>query len=368
MKFTKGLFKTMQVADVHQKPLGDPDTSRLLGAALDRYRPDLVIFTGDQLKGYGLSYKGGRKKEKVLKAFESFLQPLVKRSTPFTVTFGNHDAQTGLSNKEQLEIYKTFPGFIKTDTFFDEGTGCIYIYDENGEKPLFTVVLMDTKGKEKGGYEGIGKGQLNWFMHTREQEERRWGSKAKAMVFQHIPLEEYYAVLHQVPFLTKGALWGHGQKKKRAYFLENQKEEESFYEAPCIPTTNSGAFAAYQKDGDVLAVFCGHDHKNNFVRPYMGIDLGYTPSCGFDEYGPGTNRGVRVIDLYHHQGEVTYQSHVLTYEQLLGSKVTRPVKNWFYNIIPTSKETAIQMLVRMIKRSIVLAGVLFLAWFIISKI
>ena len=43
----------MQVTDIHGIYKPNPDTSRLLNAVLDKVKPDLVIFTGDQIKGYG---------------------------------------------------------------------------------------------------------------------------------------------------------------------------------------------------------------------------------------------------------------------------------------------------------------------------
>ena len=50
------------------------------------------------------------------------------------------------------------------------------------------------------------------------------------------------------------------------------------------------------EQGDVVAMFFGHDHKNSFVVNHKGIDLSTTPGVGFSSYGD-INRGVRVIDL-----------------------------------------------------------------------
>lgn len=367
MKFNNDVFTMMHVTDIHQKPKSNSDTRKLLTQALEQEKPDLVIFTGDQLKGYGFSYWGKRKKEKVLQAFQTFLEPLVEQKIPFMVTFGNHDAQSGILNKDQLELYKTFPGFMPAEEYFDEGTGCIYVKDDKGS-PAFALYLMDTKGRlKKGGYQGIGKEQLSWFAKTRFKEKENYGKSIKAMVFQHIPLEEYYQVLHEVPFRVKNAFWGHGKKKGRAYVLKNIKEGENFQEAPSIPDINAGAFEVFKEDQNVLAVFCGHDHKNNFVRSYMGIDLGYTPSCGFDEYGPGIDRGVRMIKVCQKQEEITYQTYVKTFRELCGTQVQHPIKNWFYKMIPTSKETAIQMLIKLLKVGTLLAGFLLLLLYIVSK-
>ena len=58
MKFTKNKkFKIMQITDMQEIPAVSPDTMALLEAAVEAEKPDLVIYTGDQIKGYGVTYK-----------------------------------------------------------------------------------------------------------------------------------------------------------------------------------------------------------------------------------------------------------------------------------------------------------------------
>ena len=40
-----GSFKVMQIADLQEIPAISPDTLKLMNAALDREKPDLVVFT-----------------------------------------------------------------------------------------------------------------------------------------------------------------------------------------------------------------------------------------------------------------------------------------------------------------------------------
>lgn len=68
-----GLFKIMQITDMQEIPKISPDTMALLDAAIEDEKPDLVVYTGDQIKGYGVSI---REKGKNLRT------PLQKRSTP----------------------------------------------------------------------------------------------------------------------------------------------------------------------------------------------------------------------------------------------------------------------------------------------
>ena len=59
MKFNKnGKFKIMQITDIQEIYNVSPDTLKLLENAVEKEKPDLVIYTGDQIKGYGVTYKG----------------------------------------------------------------------------------------------------------------------------------------------------------------------------------------------------------------------------------------------------------------------------------------------------------------------
>ncbi|MFR3397364.1 MAG: hypothetical protein ACLTSU_07405 [Acutalibacteraceae bacterium] len=57
-----GTLKIMQITDMQEIPAISPDTLALLDAAVEAEHPDLVIYTGDQIKGYGVTYKGKTKK------------------------------------------------------------------------------------------------------------------------------------------------------------------------------------------------------------------------------------------------------------------------------------------------------------------
>ena len=82
-----GLFKIMQITDMQEIPKVSPDTMALLDAAIEDEKPDLVVYTGDQIKGYGVSYKGkGKELENaVAKTINTLLEPVTKRNIPFAV-------------------------------------------------------------------------------------------------------------------------------------------------------------------------------------------------------------------------------------------------------------------------------------------
>ena len=68
----------------------------------------------------------------------------------------------------------------------------------------------------------------------------------------------------------------------------------------CCSSYNTGFFETVKLMGDIIAIYCGHDHKNDFHGVYEGISLAYGRKTGIGAYGPslGIPKGARVIQLY----------------------------------------------------------------------
>lgn len=157
MRFnSEGKFKIMQITDIQEIPDVSPDTIKLINAALEEEKPDLVVLTGDQIKGYGVSYKGKGDAliESVAETVGKLLKPVTDRHIPFAVTFGNHDRQVGISNKDQFEkIYKALPGCVgeQAEGIDGGGTYNIPILSSDGERTAFNLYLFDSGTDAKGG-------------------------------------------------------------------------------------------------------------------------------------------------------------------------------------------------------------------------
>ena len=175
MQFHKdGTFKIMQITDMQEIPAVSPDTLALLEAAVEAEKPDLVVYTGDQIKGYGVTYKGkGAELEHAVKeTIAKLLEPVTKRNIPFAVTFGNHDRQVGISNNDQFaHIYKSFPTCVgDLDETVGGGTYNIPIQASDGSgRDVFNLYLFDSgTDKKGGGYEAFGKNVIAWYRKTRD--------------------------------------------------------------------------------------------------------------------------------------------------------------------------------------------------------
>ena len=351
LKFTKGKFKIMQIADVQEDFPVNPDTIRLIDAAAEREKPDLVIFTGDQIQGYSGCYRTDTY-NKVRAVIGEYVAPLVKRGIPFTMTFGNHDDDCVVSKGAQVELYADHKGFTMGEARSkdDPATHFINLKDSEGEKDIFAIYLIDSNKKEPdGAYSPVKKEQIEWLERVREAN-----GYLPALAFQHIPVPEFYNIIKKVPFFKKGAVEAYKSRKNTFWLLEG--DEGFMGETPAVPEINNGEFDSLKRHGDILGLFVGHDHVNSFVRRLEGVDLGYTQGAGFNTYGPGEKRGVRIFEL--DEGDLrNYKTYTVTAGELGVYKPSKPVQEFIYRNAPTSVDEVVTNLKRVAVASLAVAAV-----------
>lgn len=342
-------FKIMQIADTQEIPAVSPDTLSLINNALDREKPDLVIFTGDQIKGYSKKFK---KDPTIIEGtIDTLVEPIAKRNIPFMVTYGNHDAQCGVDNRGQYKFYAKYDNFISGDlrNADDVGTADIQIYSSTEDKPVFELYIIDSHGKAKdgAGYAPVDKKQIEWYVSRREQLKAENGDYLPSLVFQHIPVPEFFDVIKKVPKGTKDAVPAYGEHENEYFVLNDETIAEGGFmlESPASPDVNTGEFETMSEKGDVLGIYVGHDHNNSFVVKYKGVDLGYTQGAGFNVYGPGENRGVRIFEL-DETAPREYKTHTATFKELCGTKIKTPVKEFIYKHAPTSPRAVKPILIK----------------------
>ncbi|GAA5994980.1 uncharacterized protein JCM10292_004466 [Rhodotorula paludigena] len=184
-----GNFSILQVADLHfsvgpgecrdldprreaecQKLGADVYSLHWLETALDEVKPDLVVFSGDQLNGQKTSWDA---KSVILK-----WAPLVyKRQIPWTIIFGNHDEEeTDLKHAEQIELMRHLPlfvGEVGPSSVSGEGNYVRPIRAPaaaNDDTALFNLYFLDSHAYAKKrtpwsdpGYDWLKANQINWF-------------------------------------------------------------------------------------------------------------------------------------------------------------------------------------------------------------
>lgn len=346
LKFNEnGKFRIMQIADTQDTNKTSSATLDFIRRALKIAAPDLVVFSGDQIKGYGFNFSYGDKKQKVKDAINNILQPIDETGVPFTFVFGNHDDQAfSIPKEEQAEIYYSHAGCLAFNA--DDGIDgyCNHNLTVSGKNgTAMNIYLIDSLSMSFGGNCAcVTENQIEWYRSVRDKLYNENGRYIPSIVFQHIPVPEIYELLKEVPKGTKGSARGYKQFDGRYFALDPNRtvvDGRSFIgETPSIPAENSGEFNAFCEKGDVFAAFFGHDHNNSFVGEYKGIKLGYTQGCGFNVYGPGKKRGVRIFD-FDENDPSDFKTHTLTVGDLEDFDTGNMLKYGIYTYAPNSVDS-----------------------------
>ncbi len=352
-----GTFKVLQLADIQEKPSVRPDTIKLLEAALNASDPDLVILTGDQIRGYDRTFDKaavrGHLDETVSHTIDRFMAPIVRRGLPFVVTFGNHDRECGLTNETQEAIYRKLPGCLNgtgavrqlapgtlaLDVLPSEGTGLSgHAALVKGAPRLLVLVADSGAGSITGGFAPFDPQVTAWMTSQVDDARKRAGRAVPTVVFQHIPPTQVYECLRPATSRERGWLGFRSHKAAAPYVpLESARISGDLGETVCSPDTDSGEMAALEATGDVFAVYFGHDHKNTLVSRWHGIDLGYTPCCGFNSYGPGTDRAAREL-TFHEVDPAAYETRLLRYRDLVSATTENPFVDMVTEVMPTTPD------------------------------
>lgn len=268
-------FKIVQFTDIHWK-YGNPasdEAGERMAEVLDAEKPDLVVFTGDVIFA-----KPARE------GLDKALEATISRGIPFAVTWGNHDDEQDLNRKELSEHIATKAGNLTStvegisgvtnytlsvkSTDGKRDAAVLYIFDSNSYSPI----------KKVKGYDWIKHDQVEWYRQTSKAfTAANDGKPLPALAFFHIPLPEFHEAA----------------QNESAYFVGTRKEKA------CAPEINTGLAAAMLEAGDVMGVFVGHDHVNDYVVDWRGILLGYGRFTGgatvYHDIPKGN--GARVIEL-----------------------------------------------------------------------
>jgi 3',5'-cyclic AMP phosphodiesterase CpdA len=331
IKFNNGHLKVLQISDLQDNRFTCVDTLRFMEAAVKKIKPDLIVFTGDQLDVVDLWGKGERCRRNVEKAINRLFSVFESFDIPFVLTFGNHDRETGLPNEEQAKIYAKMKNCICFDDVNDgrpdAGTFNVPIMSSDGSRTAMNIYVFDTGSKTNGVYGGVRKEQLEWLDKTSREVN------ADSIVFQHIPVDEIYELLEKVPKGTEGAEPAYGNRKGEFYKRRDDiKFMGAYGETPAALPRECGEFEQLKKQGDVFAVYCGHDHYDSFIGTVDEIDLGYCPGAGYNTYGI-YQREVRVFE-FNENDVKNYKTYTVSYGDVCNKPLAEPVKTYIFSIAP----------------------------------
>lgn len=271
LRFKKGLFKIVQITDLHYK-LGVKASEQGLACVREMVqteKPDLVVVTGDII----YSAPADSTLSVVLKTFAQL-------GVPFCMTFGNHDYDfktpaVALYNQMQKTPNCVMPVLQGKNTDYS-----LSILSSNGKRTAAVLYCIDTHNKPAiggiGGYQWISHNQITWYrQRSTVYKQKNGGKPVPSLAFLHIPLPEFnYATANtQCPM--------YGSRLEKAY----------------SPSINSGMFASIKEMGDIMGVFCGHDHDNDYAVSYFNVLLAHGRFSGGNTEYNHLKRGARVIVL-----------------------------------------------------------------------
>lgn len=277
LKFHDGDFKIMQLTDLHlinrndYKPQRD-STYNLIKDLIDIEKPDLVVLTGDCV--IWCDAEGG---------WKELSDVFVQKRTPFSVTFGNHDEETDWNNAQIMDYLKNVPYFLTYDEAPVSGSGncSIPVFSSHGDQVKWVLYMLDSHNnrddRTMGYYDWIHYDQIEWYRKRSDSyTAANGGDPLPSLAFFHIPFQEFESM--------KWSFGKYGSDK----------------EGVCSPRINSGLFSSFLDKRDVIGVFVGHDHNDDYLIDAGGeICLAYGRKTGYTPaYTELFDRGCRIINLY----------------------------------------------------------------------
>ena len=352
LKFKNGRFRILQLSDIQEIADTNPDTINLTRELIERTDPDLIVLTGDQIKGYGITMQKGDAKTNAALTLNNILAPIKASKIPFTAVFGNHDVFKNADEEFQWSVYSLCDNFIGKDYKFDY----IPVCDDN-DKIKFCVYTFDSGLKKKGKYTPVTDELLERYKAKRDELKETTGAYVPSLAFQHIPPADIYDCFVLAEKGEYKALQGAGKFAENYYRLPPYAvSARSFMgENAASPDEKGNQVETLKEKGDVLGLYFGHDHNNSFVVKHGNLDLGYTQGAGFNIYGPGKNRGGRIFDIYEDAPE-KYVTFTVTANDIPSFKLERPLKEFIYTHSPSSISEGIKLAKKVLITGTAIAG------------
>ncbi|KAI0774766.1 Metallo-dependent phosphatase [Trametes elegans] len=338
-----GKFKIMQIADLHYSvsvgscrdtditpcTASDNLTNTLLGRMLDAEKPDLVVFTGDQLNGQGTSWDPWS-------VLSKFAKTVTARQIPWAAVFGNHDDENGASREAQIRYMQGLPySLVEPGPKDIHGVGN-YVHKVWSADPskthLLTLYFLDSGAYYTGVFDWFGfhpteydyirQNQIDWFLQesssidaverpftpdgakdmgdiwARQADDQvlpgsRRLAKPNALMFFHIPMAESYAAADVDP--STGRILDVG-----IHDLEtpgSSKRQDGFFEKGLLQALESDHRAGGRAT-EVKVVANGHCHLTENCRRVKGVWLCFGGGGSYSGYGKvGFDRRFRVYDI-----------------------------------------------------------------------
>lgn len=321
---TDGDFKIMQITDVH---IGGGVLSReedmkamnAIAAMVAYEKPDLVVSTGDMAATY--PHSGTLNNEY---AHEYFARLMENLGVYWTVNFGNHDSEI-YNFEDRDDVADIYEDDDYRYCLFSEGPEDVsgygnHVINVRNSQGLVTqsIIMMDTHSytdKDPFGlmwdYDYVKVDQIGWYsgvvntysaynrslLSAMDEAEKPANAEdfetVKSLLFIHIPLVEVHDAYWE--YVNNGR-----QNTENATFIRGNDGESD--QVVYGSKQDTDLFETMVELGSTKGMFYGHDHLNNFVLEYKGIQMSYGYSIDYFAYADidnwGYQRGCQMITCH----------------------------------------------------------------------
>lgn len=297
--FYKNPDKDFVILNITDTQLGDEEWEEdhihykifiyTMNELLKRVKPDLITVTGDITWSH-CAYAHKR--------FADYMDSL---DIPWAPIWGNHDCDIpGVrEGKEKVLLESKNCLYEIGDRKFGSGNYVIRINE--GERTVESLIMVDSHDREKvilddgtehDDWAKLYPEQIEWIRDTALSENN------ECSVFLHIPIYAYRTAFDEA---FRGDMYSPEEVKP-----EESSDEKYWriqgctgvkYEGICSYPLDDGAMPEIEKAGNIRYMFCGHDHVNNFMVPYHGVNLCYAMKTGAACYWKDNVSGGTVIRI-----------------------------------------------------------------------
>ncbi len=280
-KKSGGDFRVLMFTDLHLDEKIDTSNMTVtnLISNIQKEKPDLVLLGGDNIT----SYFNKKRSAQLAMIFE-------KLGVYWAGVLGNHEGDNPLSvsRSKMIDIFSSYEHcLMRKGKSGVDGNGnyvlSILRSDSSIQESFFFMDTMDEMSKKQkkqygipvseSKYDGVKESQVCWYSETLESMKKESGDFSSVVII-HIPLPQYKTAAE------KGNTFVYGDMR----------------ETICSSGFDSGLFSAIKKGGSTKAVFCGHDHVNNFGVMYDDILLSYIQPSGYGSYTAASKLGYEEKD------------------------------------------------------------------------
>jgi Leucine-rich repeat (LRR) protein len=274
-------FKIVQFTDTHVQydSYRSDSVLVLMKTVIEREKPNLVILTGDVV---GSDYRK--------KAWLKVAQVMIDAKVPWAALLGNHDAEYEIDKEETMNTIVGLPYNLTISgptELAGKGNYVLPIQASKSQKTAAVCYVLDSEEKPQPyEYEWMDESQVQWYkQQSAAFTKLNNGTPLPALAFFHIPFPEF----------------DHVRGKSNTFGMNLET-------ASATGSPRSNLFTAFQETKDVMGVFVGHEHNNNYIGCLNDIALGFGQTTGRQVYGE-LGAGARVIELY--EGQRKFDSWIL---------------------------------------------------------